>query len=233
MPRWQDPSIDQLIQTMEAERRSSPSPGAWGRFYQFLSSKRRPDSSPPPVPLILAASAESPASKHARLTSQLRWAEENHCSDEALRFLRDIPDEEWEVSSALEWYTDGYDYHPSWNYSARPTPDATALATALNVLRPRWLEIAGPDVGHITEPVGFTGAKSRRLLVRAVVGTKPPWGSWTGFSPDASRSSFTRLRASINGAIKPLEVDHVDFIEEVDSASSEAPRLTTRDENAP
>lgn len=218
----QRPTIDDFLRTLQVERRADPK--QWHQFWKFLSAKRMAGRPAPPVPLILAASGESPASKHARLASQLRWAEENNCAEEALHYLLSFPRGDWHVSSEAGWHSESYPYSPNCDYIPKPKPTPEAVANAQECLRSRWLEIAGPDVGHITEPVEFTGAKSRRLLVRAVVGTKPPWGSWTEFSPDASRASFTRLRASLNRAIAPLEVDHIDFLEELTTPPSRAPK---------
>ena len=37
-----------------------------------------------------------------------------------------------------------------------------------------------------------------------------PWGTWTAFASKDAKRSFTRLRASLNAAISPVEVDHID-----------------------
>lgn len=39
----------------------------------------------------------------------------------------------------------------------------------------------------------------------------PPWGSWLSLARGGSRRAFTRFRAAVNAAIKPHEVDHIDF----------------------
>ena len=41
-----------------------------------------------------------------------------------------------------------------------------------------------------------------------------PWGTWTASASKDAKRSFTRLRASINAAISPVEVDHIDFIKD-------------------
>jgi hypothetical protein len=58
--------------------------------------------------LILAASDESNATKHHRLSAQLYWAQENGCLDDALRYLSNIPVEEWNSSPLEQWNQDSY-----------------------------------------------------------------------------------------------------------------------------
>lgn len=60
-----------FLDQVKSEGRSSPEGIYWHNFYEFLKARKvRPESSDPPVPLILAAASESDASKHHRLSSQ-------------------------------------------------------------------------------------------------------------------------------------------------------------------
>jgi hypothetical protein len=70
-----EPRIISFLATLKTEGRSSPCD--WHRFYEFLAAKRLPNKKAPPVPMILAASDESDASKHRRLGERLEWALEN------------------------------------------------------------------------------------------------------------------------------------------------------------
>jgi len=106
-----DPSIEVFLGSLKEQGRSSPAGMHWQRFYEFLQAKRRQDQGKPPVPLILAASGESDASKHRRLGDQLHWAEANGCLNEALRCLTDMPSEDWNTYPLAQWNQDSY---PSW-----------------------------------------------------------------------------------------------------------------------
>jgi hypothetical protein len=101
--------IISFLDTLKSEGKSSPSD--WDRFYQFLAAKKMPNQKPPPVPFILAASGESDASKHRRLGDQLRWAAANNCLDDAIRYLEQVPIEQWNSSQAKDWERDSY---PKW-----------------------------------------------------------------------------------------------------------------------
>lgn len=98
--------INEYLAGLKAEGRSNPID--WQGFYEFLIRKRQPASPTPPVPMILAASAESAASKHGRLGEQLRWAARNDCLDEAIEHLERIPRQRWETSSEDRWFIDSY-----------------------------------------------------------------------------------------------------------------------------
>ena len=85
----------------------------------------------------------------------------------------------------------------------------------MEILITQWSKIAGEELSRITIPVTFTGNKARRLLIKAGAASKPPWGGWDHLShAETERRTFTRFRSSINDAISPHEVDHIDFIAE-------------------
>jgi adenine-specific DNA-methyltransferase len=58
--------------------------------------------------LVLAASDESDASKHVRLSGQLEWARENGCLDEAIGYLEAIPADQWNTCPLDRWEQDSY-----------------------------------------------------------------------------------------------------------------------------
>jgi hypothetical protein len=103
-----DQRIERLLSAIKAEERSSPAGIHWQEFYAFLMTKRQPGRKNPPVPLILAASCESDCSKHARLSSQLGWALDNDCLDEAIRYLEEIPVNQWNSCPLERWDDDSY-----------------------------------------------------------------------------------------------------------------------------
>jgi hypothetical protein len=101
-----DPRIEEFLAALKADGRSSPQD--WHRFHQFLQAKKQAGQKAPPVPLILAASDESNASKHHRLSAQLHWAQENGGIDDALRYLSNIPVEEWNSCPLEQWNQESY-----------------------------------------------------------------------------------------------------------------------------
>lgn len=220
-----DPRIEEFLAALKADGRSSPKD--WHQFHQFLQSKKQAGQKDPPVPLILAASDESNATKHHCLSAQLYWAQENGRSEDALRYLSDIPVEQWNACSSDEWFQDNYPkpdgtYGPiylEWTFDPKPKSSAESTAHAIEILRARWDEVAGQELSGVTSPLRFEGAKGRRLVVLAKRKASPPWGTWTSLDQGENRRFFTRLRAAVNAAIQPLEVDHIDFVHESTGAA--------------
>jgi len=99
-------TIECFLASLKEEGRSSPC--GWHQFHQFLTTKKLPGQPPPPVPLILAASDESNATKHRRLGKQLKWASVNLCLDEAISNLKSIPPAQWNTCSVEDWHKDRY-----------------------------------------------------------------------------------------------------------------------------
>jgi len=100
----------------------------------------------------------------------------------------------------------------AWDFEAKNRPSSEQIAQSMEILLSRWAEIVGKEIMNITRPLAFTGSKARRLLVFANDSATPPWGEWSYLSKnEAKRRTFTELRASINRAIAPHEVDHIDF----------------------
>ena len=216
--RTPDPRIEEFLAALKADGRSSPED--WHRFHQFLQSKKKAGQKDPPVPLILAASDESNATKHHRLSGQLYWAQENGCIEDTLRYLSNIPVEEWNSCPLEQWNQDSYPVsHLKWNFDERTAPSDAAAANAIAILRARWDEIVGSELCGVTSPLHFSGPKKRLLVVLAKRKASPPWGTWTSLDQGENRRFFTRLRAAVNDAIKPLEVDHIDFVHEPTEAT--------------
>ena len=99
-----------------------------------------------------------------------------------------------------------------WNFDPKGKVNDRDKQVAIDKLRANWPETAG-SIGALTEPLRFTGAKSRRLLVGVNSDVPPPWGSWTKLEASVQRRHFTRFRASVNATIAPLAVDHVEFVQ--------------------
>ena len=101
-----DSVTEKFLLDLKSDGRSSPRD--WHEFHVFLKSLRKPDKAEPPVPLILAASGESDASKHTRLGRQLQWATDNGCAEEALTWLRSVPVDGWNSSPPARWHQTSY-----------------------------------------------------------------------------------------------------------------------------
>lgn len=167
----------------------------------------------PPKPLILAAWAYSnDIEKKKRWEETIEWATENRCQE----LLKEILDEEFYFVDEPTSYTVGSMgapmYRP-WDFESKERPSSEVLEKAIENLLGQWPKIAGKELCLITRPLAFTGNKARRLLVKANASSHPPWGGWDYLSQNESeRRVFTKFRESVNEAISPHEVDHIDFL---------------------
>ena len=104
-----EPTIEQFLSRIRAEGRSSPAGQYWAAFHKLLSSRvGRTGGRRPPMPLILAASGESNAAKHARLAEQLQWAHANGGLAEAMEFLETLEADKWNEGGAETWHQESY-----------------------------------------------------------------------------------------------------------------------------
>ncbi|HOO50073.1 MAG TPA: hypothetical protein PLK94_02175, partial [Alphaproteobacteria bacterium] len=95
--------IEFFLNEIKGEGKSSPAGMYWNDFFLFLKKHKSHNEPDPPVPLILAASGESDASKHFRLSEQLYWAADHNCLDEAIKFLKNISSEKWNKGALEDW----------------------------------------------------------------------------------------------------------------------------------
>lgn len=197
--------------------RICPNPKPWHDLFERLTAhaQMRPCVPPsPPKPLILTGWVYSnDVEKMRRWEETVAWAISNGCAN-----IVEIPDQDFYYVEKPTSYAvgplGGPMYRP-WDFKAKDRPPPHQVLEHLEALRSRWRDIAGPELARITRPLVFTGAKARRLLVQADAGARPPWGGWSQLSAvESERRTFTCFRASINRAIAPFEVDHVDFITE-------------------
>ncbi len=103
-----DPRIERFLKAVRTDGRSSPAGIHWQMFHEFLQAKNQMSRTKPPVPLILAASGESNGSKHRRLASQLEWALQNNCLDDAIRYLEALHGDQWNQGAIEQWEQDYY-----------------------------------------------------------------------------------------------------------------------------
>jgi hypothetical protein len=196
-------------------KRICPNPITWNEAFKRLNNfaQLHPCTPPvPPKPLILAGWAYSnDIEKMQRWEETVAWAEKNDCS----KLVSGIPDQDFYFVEKPTTYRVGPLGGPmyrAWDLEAKSRPSTKLILQSMHVLRPRWLEIVGNEIGSITQPLAFTGEKARRLLVYADAGVAPPWGGWSHLSKkESERRIFTHFRAAINKAIAPHEVDHIDF----------------------
>lgn len=194
--------------------RVCPNPLPWNDVYRQLLevSRSRPDLPKPPVPLILNGWVYSnDTEKMRRWEDTVLWARNAHCSE----IVESVSKDDFYYTRKLTTYEVGPLGGPmyrAWDYSPKVKPDQKALSKALQRLAEEWSSLAHCFSSH-TRPLGFTGAKARRLLVGVISNHAPPWGSWESLSADETmRKSFTSFRQAVNEAINPLEVDHIDFV---------------------
>jgi hypothetical protein len=196
--------------------RICPNPMPWNEAYKRLTHfAETHDCIPqlPPKPLILAGWAYSnDIEKRSRWEETVVWADHNGYRE----LVSSIPDNEFYFVEEPTTYTVGPLGGPifqPWDFESKDRPSAEVLEKTMEHLKAQWTEIAGKDISTITRPIAFTGNKARRLLVSAEVSSNPPWGGWTHLSSvEPERRTFTQFRASVNKAISPHEVDHIDFV---------------------
>jgi len=194
--------------------RVCPNPGPWHEVFKRLTRYAGGHTCLPPSPpiaLILSGwGFTNDIQKMRRWEETVAWAHNNGCADLV------------EVSGDDFYYVDeptSYDVGPmggpmyrAWDFDEKEKPPPDQTAKHLETLVSHWENIVGPELARVSSPVAFTGVKARRLLVRVDGAVRPPWGTWSHLSNvEAERRTFTRFRASINAAIAPHEVDHIDF----------------------
>ena len=95
--------IDAFLLSLKQKGWSSPTGIHWQRFCEHLLSCSGEPASKPPIPLILAASAESDASKQWRLREQLLWAADHKCLEGAIQYLSSLSEACWNVGTPENW----------------------------------------------------------------------------------------------------------------------------------
>ena len=194
--------------------RVCPNPLPWNDVYRRLTEVcySRPELPKPPVPLILNGWIFSnDAEKMRRWEDTVLWARNARCDE----IVDSVPEDDFyciEELTTQEGGPLGGPMYRSWDFSSKDKPNQEARSKALQRLSEEWSSLACGFSTH-TMPLGFTGAKARRLVIGVGTDDAPPWGSWDTLSAiESKRRMFTAFRQAVNDAIKPLEVDHIDFI---------------------
>ncbi len=91
------------LERTKAANRSSPTAQAWHRFWQSLQRGVPSATRTPPMPIILAGSAASAASKFDQLREQLRWACDHDVLAEAIAWLDACPPNDWQTCDPTRW----------------------------------------------------------------------------------------------------------------------------------
>jgi Dna[CI] antecedent, DciA len=175
----------------------------WGQLREYASSA---GLEPPSPPYNLDYFPDW--AKREKWWRTVEWAKANGCEA-----LVSLPDEDFIFVEKLG-PAQGPDYGPPYRsdaFETRSRPATDELEAHFDQLRANWPDIVGQPIGSWTRPLKFTGAKARRLLVRANRERRPPWGGWFYIS-DGKGSAFTEFRRAVNEAIAPHEVDHIDFV---------------------
>jgi len=198
-----------------------PNPIPWNAVYQRLLHvwENRSDLPKPPVPLILNGWVFSnDVEKVERWQETLQWAQKAGCEHITSSLSIDDFYQSEEITSCRIGPLGG-PLHRPWDFEAKQKPGQELLDDGLQRLTEHWPELAnGFSTG--THPVGFSGNKSRRLIVAVSEQVSPPWGTWETLSrDDAKRLTFTAFRKAINEMLTPHEVDHIDFVIENSSHS--------------
>ena len=166
------------------------------------------------MPLILAGWALSDEiEKMRRWEETVAWAKSNGCAEIVALLAEDFYYAD-RPTSYVVGPGGGPMYRP-WDFEKKERPPPNQILQYLETLNSHWRDIVGPELAQSTRPLAFTGKKARRLLIRADPTARPPWGGWSHLSPvEPERRMFTSFRASINTAIAPHEVDHLEFTTE-------------------
>jgi hypothetical protein len=204
--RTEQAMLDELLAYVRENGRICPT--RWHELWEMLPGRRVGSGSEPPLPLILGAWDSPALLKILRLQEHIRYAEAHGCLRAVDRYLRGLAESDWEhLGRNL-----GVPIFSQRSFEPKVTPSRHQIESALRLLKERWETVVGPELARITKPLGFTGRKLRRLVVQADTYSSPPWGSWNRLERDERRRAFTRFRSSVNEAIRPLVVDHIDFV---------------------
>lgn len=193
-----------------------PRPSDWANVHQKLEriARFRKCTPPnPPKPLILSGwHYSNDIQKRDRWQQTVDWAKKNNCSE----LIANIPSDNFyrvEIPTDFQVGPLGGPMFRPWDFTSKAKPSNDALKKAMETLSDHWPHIAGLYLAKLTRPQSIRGPKGRRLIVEVTSLGDAPWGTWSTLSSERQkRQAFTEFRRSVNQAIAPHEVDHIDFV---------------------
>lgn len=188
----------------------SAQPNKWHEIHQKLSRfweiELDKQTIPPPPALVLSGwTMSNDFDKEQQWKKTIDWAEKNGC----INLVQLNEDEKYYVEELSSWRPFEYS---NWDESIKERPPEDAIRIHFDCIKENWSTILSDEFSNNTVPLGFSGKKLRRLVVKYKEGYLPPWGSWTNHLANGSPSKFTELRKRVNQLIKPHMVDHIDFV---------------------
>lgn len=112
------------------------------------------------MPLILAGwIATNDLEKAQRWQETVTWARDRDLE----RILADLREQDKYCVEEFTTYEVGPFGGPmylTWNFDAKPVPDARSVQMAMAILLKEWPTIVGWDLGRMTKPLGFTARRS-------------------------------------------------------------------------
>ena len=99
--------IQAYLDEIKTQGRSAPAGIHWDKLCKLVRRCSKVDDDEELYnPLILGGHVASHSEKHQRLAHHLKWAERHHCLEEALAYLKVLPDEHWNRSMGDDWTED-------------------------------------------------------------------------------------------------------------------------------
>jgi hypothetical protein len=161
----------------------------------------------------------SDAEKRERWNETILWAERQGL----LSLIPELKESEKYIAHSTDALGSSFGILREQFQSPARKPRPAEIMEALAKLRHGWEEIAGAELAAHSMPFRFVGRKRRRLIVRVDPTFSPPWESWSYIGLRSDRRSFTNLRRSVNQAIQPVHVDHIDFKDSAQWARESSP----------
>lgn len=188
----------------------SAQPNRWHEIYQslikFWESELGKKTIPPPPALVLSGwTMSNDFDKKNQWKKTVDWAESNGC----MNMIQLNEGDRYFTEEMSSWRPFEYS---NWDETVKTRPTTDEIQIHFETIKMNWATVLSHEFSSNTFPVGFSGKKLRRLVVRYRKGYLPPWGSWTNHLANGVPSKFTELRKRVNELISPHVVDHIDFI---------------------
>jgi len=186
----------------------SPQPNTWYKIWVNLKAiwvKNKMTCLPPPTALVLSSwTMSNDYDKLEQWQQTIKWVDTNKLT----HLLSDLNDDEKYCVEELSYWRpfQNHNFHPE-----KYKPTIEEIQTTIQTIKNNWVNYVDNEFANNTKPLKLTGKKSRRLIVKVDKNYQPHWGTWTKINSD-KKEIFSNSRKHINSNIKPLEIDHIDFI---------------------